>query len=124
MLTDEQRFSAELIPSYATKQAITVWNGKQHVHAYYDPPHNGIHLCAPDIADAAATAQRYPMSASLARALFDLAKAEAECPDDEMDFVVDLCIAGEISEDFGSNRQLWPHAIAAWNAYRPENPHD
>lgn len=83
----------------------------------YDPPDNGIHLCGvTDDGLQPTTAAVYPMSASDAKRLFDLAKSVAECADDERDFVVDLCIDDSIEEDFSTNRQLWPRAIAAWNA--------
>lgn len=108
-------WSADFVPAYATRVCVTLWRGRQHEHAYYDPPSNGVHLCASGAFGAAATAARYPMSARQARALFKLARQVAECGSEEGDFVADLFIAGDVEDDFWTNRQLWPLAIAAWN---------
>jgi len=83
----------------------------------YDPPTNGIHLCGvTDDELQPTTAAVYRVGADKARELFDMAREVAECGEDEGDFIVDLCQRDEITEDFRSNRQLWPRAIAAWNA--------
>jgi hypothetical protein len=116
-----ETFSADLIDGYATRVEVTHWRGKPHEHAYYDPPENGIHLCAQGAFEASATAARYPMGAKRARDLFVIAKAVAECGPDEGDFVADLCVSGDIIDDFWTNRQIWPQAIAAWNLH-PERP--
>jgi hypothetical protein len=82
----------------------------------YDPPENGIHLCGvTDDEEQPTTAAVYPMPPALARRLFDVAYDVARCEREEGDFVVDLCLADSIEEDFWSNRQLWPRAIEAWN---------
>lgn len=110
-------YSAELIADYATRRDYTTSpTTGVHEHAFYDPPTNGIHLCGCDMNDAAASAAIYAMPAKRARDLFSLAQSVAECGKDEGDFVVDLCIAGDMEDDFWTNRQLWPLAVAAWNA--------
>lgn len=109
-------YSADLIADYATLRAYSRSpSGKIYEHAYYDPPHNGIHLCGADMNDAAATTACYPMPKEQARRAFELAKAEAECDREVGDFVVDLFIDGDVEGDFHTNRQLWPRAIKAWN---------
>lgn len=83
----------------------------------YETPYSGVHLCGvTDDGEQPTTVASYPMSARLARVLFDAARVVSECGSGEHDFIVDLCIDDEIGEDFHSNRQLWPRAIDAWNA--------
>jgi hypothetical protein len=83
----------------------------------YDPPANGVHLCGvTDDEGQPTTMAVYRMAASEACEAFEAAKAVAECDKDAADFVVDLCIADSIENDFWSNRQVWPRAIEAWNA--------
>lgn len=112
----EAYFSADLIPNYATRTCTTRWRGRTFEHAFYDPPENGIHLCAVGAFEAAASAAIYPMPAKQAREFWEMARDVAACERDECDFVVDLCVGGQIDEDFLTNRQLWPRAINAWNA--------
>lgn len=114
-MAEVQQFSAELLPNYGTRVCTTKHRGRIHEHAYYDTPTNGIHLCGQGAFEASATAARYPMSAPEARRLFAIAKGVAECTKDEGDFVADLFVAGDVEEDFWTNRQLWPLAIKAWN---------
>jgi hypothetical protein len=83
----------------------------------YDPPWTGVHLCGQtDDGIQPTTVAAYAMRAAEVGRLFVAAKSAAECVKGEHDFIVDLCIGGDIIEDFYSNRQLWPRAIDAWNA--------
>lgn len=113
-----QPYTADLIPDYATKRETIHWKGRSYDdNSNYDPPANGIHLCGQtDDGKQFATAQSYPMDAAKARRLFAIARDVAACSIYESDFVVDLFINNSCDEDFHTNRQLWPHAIAAWNA--------
>lgn len=82
----------------------------------YDPPINGVHLCGQtDDGEQPTTVASYPIRPAEAKALFELARSVAECSKGEHDFCVDLVLDRDIGEDFYSNRQLWPRAIAAWN---------
>ncbi|MHC3128153.1 hypothetical protein OB03_13110 [Brevundimonas sp. GN22] len=74
----------------------------------YRPCFNGIHVCGvhPD-GDNCLTVLNLPLEHGAARSLFDAAKAELSEPDkDESDFIVDLCVDGDINEDFRMNRQM------------------
>lgn len=85
----------------------------------YDTPVDGIHLCGQtDDGVQPTTVAVYHMPRAETRAYWHLAKEVAECPKDEADFVVDLCIDDSIEDDFWSNRQIWPRAIEAWNLHK------
>lgn len=82
----------------------------------YDPPENGVHLCG-QTGDGVqpTTVATYPMFPAQAESAWLIAKDVAECEEGEADFIVDLCLGGQLECDFWSNRQLWPRAIEAWN---------
>lgn len=104
------------IPDAATRLVKHQWRGRTYETSNYDPPDNGVHLCGQHADDEQPyTAASYPMGADNARKLFLLAKAAAETPREEGDFVVDLLIGGDIEDDFWTSRQMWSRAIAAWN---------
>lgn len=83
----------------------------------YMPCDNGVHLCGQtDDGEQPVTLQNYPFPHN-ARHMWQAAKDVAECPYGEPhDFVVDLMIGGDLVDDFCSNRQLWPRALAVWAA--------
>lgn len=82
----------------------------------YDTPENGVRLCGQtDDGKQPTTVAAYSMRPAIAELNWRLAREVAMCGREEADFVVDLCIAGSIEDDFWSNRQLWPRAIEAWN---------
>lgn len=91
----------------------------------YDPLEGyGVHLCGQsDDGQQPTTVANYPMADEAeARELFELARSVAEVHDrDEEDFIVDLITADGLVDDFSSNRQLWPRAIAAWNERHPND---
>ncbi|WP_295228028.1 hypothetical protein [uncultured Brevundimonas sp.] len=75
----------------------------------YQPCENGLHVCGfhPDGNNFLTIANVRVRSADEARALFDRAKAELATPEgDDGDFVIDLQMDGECSEDFQMNRQM------------------
>jgi hypothetical protein len=89
----------------------------------YDPPATGVHLCGvTDDDQQPTTVATYCAPADKARDLWRAARAVAECSKDEADFVVDLFVDDQVEDDFWSNRQLWPRAIASWNALSQASP--
>lgn len=94
------------------------WEGNSN----YDPLEgSGVHLCGQtDDGQQPTTVANYPMrNEAEARELWQIAKDVADCVfRDQEDFLVDLVTPDGIADDFSSNRQLWPRAIAAWNARR------
>lgn len=110
MTDTKHRFTLNYIEDAAT--------ARRDGNSNYDPPRNGIHLCGQtDDGEQPTTVARYPMPADTARRLFALAREAAATASEEEgeDFIVDLCIDGDIVDDFTTTRQLWPRAIAAWN---------
>ena len=85
----------------------------------YDPCTIGLHLCG--IATAPGDDYEQPYTAlnipaaneDEARAMFDAAKAEAECGKDEADFCCDLMVGEDCLADFWTNRQLVERLTAA-----------
>lgn len=117
------RWQLDYIPDAATARCTIVsprtgeaWHGNSN----YDPLEGcGVHLCGQtDDGQQPTTVANYPMrDINEARVLWQLARTVAECASrDEEDFLVDLVLPEGIADDFSSNRQLWPRAIAAWNA--------
>ena len=73
----------------------------------YHPPHTGIHICgSDDEKNAAMTLGAFPMSEVEARAAFETMKGEFSEPGGDCDVVVDLCVRGDIVDDFGMRRQM------------------
>ena len=75
----------------------------------YQPCTNGLHVCGfhPDGNNFLTIANVRARSADEARALFDRAKAElATHEGEDADFVIDLQMDGECSDDFRMNRQM------------------
>jgi hypothetical protein len=111
------------IEDAATRVETSVYRGRQYRHSNYRTPVDGIHLCGQHSnGEEPCTTAVYPMRPDEARRLFEVAKTVAEVERDGGDFVVDLCIGGDITDDFYSNRQLWPRAIEAWNAPKDPRP--
>lgn len=110
-------FTVDYIEDAATKRVNYLRRGKTYEASNYDTPENGIHLCGQHVNETEpTTVAAYRLSSDLAVRLFDVARDIACVEKDAGDFVVDLCLDGDIVDDFYSNRQLWPLAIAAWNA--------
>lgn len=94
-----------------------LWTGNSN----YEPPASGVHLCGQtDDGKQPTTVAVYPMQAGEARRFWQTAREVAMCGRDEADFVVDLCVADSIDDDFWSNRQIWPRAIEAWNTAKAD----
>ena len=114
------------IPDAATARVtITGRDGRKwEGNSNYDPLDGfGVHLCGQtDDGKQPTTVANYQMrNEQEARKLWALAREVAECPTrDEEDFIVDLILPEGTVDDFSSNRQLWPRAIAAWNAAKGE----
>lgn len=88
----------------------------------YQPCENGLHVCGfhPDGDNFLTIANVRVRSADEARALFDRAKNELSTPDGEGgDFVIDLQMDGECSEDFMMNRQMLDRLKALSRATSP-----
>lgn len=93
-----------------------LWVGNSN----YDPLPGGgagVHLCGQtDDGEQPTTVANFEMAcADEARTAWNLAREAAACDFEDADFIVDLFIDGDGNDDFPSNRQLWPRAIAAWN---------
>lgn len=97
------------------------WRGDSN----YDPCVVGLHLCgqcqAPgdDFEQPFTVANIPARDHDQAKAMFEAARAVAECSEPESDFICDLCLGNPLSgtetvDDFYTNRQLWPllHAAA------------
>lgn len=73
----------------------------------YHPPSNGIHVCGTDAAEQNfVTVLVLPAPAPFARRVFDLAKAELASTQERGDLVCDLCIGGDLVDDFWIDRQM------------------
>lgn len=117
----EGRWRLNYIADAATKR-VTLRSGMGRVWtnvSNYDPLEGcGVHLCGQsDDGEQPTTVANYRMrNEAEARRLWELARSVAECSSrEEEDFLVDLVTPDGIEDDFSSNRQLWPRAIAAWN---------
>jgi hypothetical protein len=119
MTETKARFTLDYIEDAATaRRTIHLRDGGTLTDSAsnYDPPRNGIHLCGQtDDGEQPTTVARYPMGWREAARLFDIAREVASCESGSESFIVDLCINGDVVDDFSTNRQLWPRAIAAWN---------
>lgn len=115
------RWTLNYIEDAATKRHTIRRRGRADitdVSNYHPIEGAGVHLCGQsDDGQQPTTVSNYRMrDAAEATHLWELARSVAECASrEEEDFLVDLVLPDGISDDFSSNRQLWPRAIDAWN---------
>jgi hypothetical protein len=90
----------------ANENAPRVFLNLAYWREFYDPTHNGVHICGISYQRTAEgefqTVANFPSDHP--RALFEQLR-EFAVPHEQADLVVDLCIDGDIGEDFSIRRQ-------------------